>query len=326
MDHPLDENACEYVSSRGIMKSCSVKSTTPLSSIRMVIETDIQALTPDNNILYVCASAIPHFCDQLFASLPCPIVLVTGDCDEDCPTNMFHDHESFLRFIESDKIIHWFSQNCVGRHPKLSPIPIGLDYHTMSTGVTYWGPMTRPFDQERLLKCIKKSARPFWERKCAAYSNFHFAMTTRYGDDRIDAKSKIDAAAVYYEPEQVIRLRSWKTQAKYAFVVSPHGNGLDCHRTWEALCLGCIPIVKTSTLDPLYNGLPVCIVGDWSEVTVEKMAVVMRQFQSYTFDLDRLTLRYWMTKIRAVSKMPLPKPAPPKPVFSQMFSGLIHTQ
>ena len=37
----------------------------------------------------------------------------------------------------------------------------------------------------------------------------------------------------------------------YAFIVSPHRNGLDCHRTWEALVLGCIPIVKTSPIDDL---------------------------------------------------------------------------
>ena len=30
---------------------------------------------------------------------------------------------------------------------------------------------------------------------------------------------------------------------KYTFILSPAGIGLDCHRTWEALCLGCIPIV-----------------------------------------------------------------------------------
>jgi hypothetical protein len=32
----------------------------------------------------------------------------------------------------------------------------------------------------------------------------------------------------------------------YAFVASPYGGGPDCHRTWEALILGCIPIVKSS--------------------------------------------------------------------------------
>ena len=43
-----------------------------------------------------------------------------------------------------------------------------------------------------------------------------------------------------------IRLITWNKQKDFAFVLCPHGGGLDCHRNWEALCLGCIPIVKTS--------------------------------------------------------------------------------
>ena len=38
---------------------------------------------------------------------------------------------------------------------------------------------------------------------------------------------------------------------KHLFILSPRGNGLDCHRTWEALLLGCIVVTKTSTLDPI---------------------------------------------------------------------------
>jgi hypothetical protein len=49
------------------------------------------------------------------------------------------------------------------------------------------------------------------------------------------------------------------------FVLSPQGNGLDCHRTWEALYLGAIPVVTAGTLDQnLIQGLPILEVTDWS--------------------------------------------------------------
>ena len=51
------------------------------------------------------------------------------------------------------------------------------------------------------------------------------------------------------------------------FVISPPGNGEDCHRTWEALLIGCYPIVLSPTLNPLYEKLPVIIVSSWDEVT-----------------------------------------------------------
>jgi hypothetical protein len=87
--------------------------------------------------------------------------------------------------------------------------------------------------------------------------------------------------------------------ANHAFVLSPHGNGLDCHRTWEALCLGCIPIVKTSGLDPLFEDLPVWIVREWSDVTADAMREVVDMFQGRTFKTDRLTLTFWTSKWRS---------------------------
>ena len=40
--------------------------------------------------------------------------------------------------------------------------------------------------------------------------------------------------------------------------------------------LGCIAIVKTSVLDPLYEDLPVWIVQDWKEVTRDNMQKLVK--------------------------------------------------
>ena len=50
------------------------------------------------------------------------------------------------------------------------------------------------------------------------------------------------------------------------FVLSPRGNGLDCHRTWEALYCGAIPVVSAGTLSPaLASRLPIMVVDSWSD-------------------------------------------------------------
>ena len=119
-------------------------------------------------------------------------------------------------------------------------------------------------------------------------------MWTRYGKiDRKDALEKVPKDLVFYEPFKATRDVCWKHMIEFAFVISPHGNGLDCHRTWEALCLGCIPIVKTSGLDPLFNDLPVWIVQDWTDVTLENMKQKIEEFRSKTFKYEKLTLAYW---------------------------------
>jgi hypothetical protein len=85
---------------------------------------------------------------------------------------------------------------------------------------------------------------------------------------------------------------------QYTFVISPHGNGLDCHRTWEALVLGCIPIVKSSGLDPLFEGLPVWIVSQWDEVTRESMDYIVNTFRTKSFNYEKLKLSYWQNLLR----------------------------
>ena len=49
---------------------------------------------------------------------------------------------------------------------------------------------------------------------------------------------------------------------RHRFVLSPRGNGLDAHRTWETMLVGAIPIVRHSPLHPLYDRLPVLVVAD----------------------------------------------------------------
>ena len=51
---------------------------------------------------------------------------------------------------------------------------------------------------------------------------------------------------------------------------SPHrgGIGADCHRTWEAMYLSIVPIVKRSAMAEHFweIGLPLMIVDDWREL------------------------------------------------------------
>ena len=50
------------------------------------------------------------------------------------------------------------------------------------------------------------------------------------------------------------------------FVLSPPGNGNDCHRTWEAMYLGAIPVVLEAFLDSgLTSNLPVLAVASWDD-------------------------------------------------------------
>eukprot|EP00854_Cymbomonas_tetramitiformis_P026251 gene26251-32170_t len=56
--------------------------------------------------------------------------------------------------------------------------------------------------------------------------------------------------------------------------MSPPGNGIDTHRTWEALMAGAIPVVfaNPAAMLPLYNGLPVLVIQDCKNITKSFLA------------------------------------------------------
>ena len=90
--------------------------------------------------------------------------------------------------------------------------------------------------------------------------------------------------------------------AESYFVLSPEGLGPDCYRTWEALLCGAIPIIKTSPLDPLFEGLPILIIKSWHAITETYLKEQYRKITSQTYDIKRLYCDYWFNKIEVVKK------------------------
>jgi hypothetical protein len=294
------ENFCEYVCSRGLLKSCDVQSSTPISSIRELVNYDFSTLRPGSTI-YVCGSAVPHFVQVLAPQIPFGYILVSGDCYKTVPNDLFLSEQDFNNFINLPNLIHWFSQNCVIiSHPKISQIPIGIDYHTLAECHRDWGSQTTPLNQEKLLKAVISKAKPLDQRICQAYANFQFLMTNKLSLDCIETINQVQKDLIFYETTKTKRLNTWVNQSKYAFVISPYSNGLDCCITWEALALGCILIIKTSPLDLLFNDLPVLIVNSWSDITQELLDNTIQEYSSKQFKTEKLKLNYWINKIQSI--------------------------
>ena len=163
-------------------------------------------------------------------------------------------------------------------------------------------PKVPPLSQETQLKEIRDKAKPFWEREIKCYSNYQFLTNTRYGKiDRTSAMKQTPKEIVFYEPESNKKDRhvSWEKQINYGFVVSPLGNGYDCHRTWEALLLGCIVVMKRNAIDRLFADLPVLLVDEWNQVTQELLDATVKEYRNKTFCYKKLTLKYWTDLIKS---------------------------
>jgi hypothetical protein len=83
------------------------------------------------------------------------------------------------------------------------------------------------------------------------------------------------------------------------FVISPPGNGLDCHRTWEAIALGAVPVVKSGMLaKSLVNALPIHEVDDWDDFLSLPDLELENLFHRYkNMQIDRALMPYWCNRI-----------------------------
>jgi len=230
-------------------------------------------------------------------------VLVSGDCDETVPYDLFPNKEALQSFLKDSRLIAWFAQNMALLSTKTFQIPIGLDYHTLSATKGHpWGPQQSPAQQEEALLMLR-TRKELQQPK--AFANFQFSMGTRFGADRKEALATIPKDLVYYPEKSTNRFLTWAMQREYAFVVSPWGGGIDCHRTWEALALGCVPILRSSELDHMFKGLPVLIVTSWSEVTRERLDAFLKEHKSSEELPEKLTLKYWVNKIHLFKGAPV---------------------
>ena len=286
------ENECEYISSMGFRKSCTLTSLIDSDNID---EYDFEKLQT-NDLLYIKTDKLLMF-SKIIDMIDTEFILITGCSDYTIPFDIFSEKE-FNKFISNKNLIHWYAQNCMINHNKISLLPIGLDYHTISNNDTKWGKQMIPIKQEKILKHVKNSGKPFWEREIKIFSNCHFQMNTKFGYERYNALQMIPSNLLYLQPSLQIRQITWICQLQYAFILCPFGNGYDCHRTWESLILGNIPIVKTSNLDKLYINLPVLIVKDWTEITLELLTMTIQKFKTQNFNYEKLKLQYWMNNIR----------------------------
>ena len=293
------ETACRFVSSRGILKSCDAHARRPRSS-QGSIPRDLSRVVRTAGAVYLCTDMVPQFVREHLPRRSTPFTLVTGDSDRAVAAAQIA--ERVLDALTSHPLlVAWYAQNRVFRHPKLQSMPIWLDYHTLSPleggGREHpWGARRVPVDQEHQLVQIGRSAGPIAAKEPVAFCNWHFAIER---GDRRECHRKVDPSGVCYQSDFTTRDASWRMNAGCAFTLSPAGAGLDCHRTWESLLLGSIPVVLRSPLDELFARLPAVIVDDWSEVTPSRLCSELDRIARNSFDFSQLELGYWRARIQS---------------------------
>jgi len=130
-----------------------------------------------------------------------------------------------------------------------------------------------------------------------------FAIGTNK-DERGRLRALMAAYGLHYvEPN--LKPKEYRVLVKQnQFVLSPPGNGFDCHRTWEAIYLGAIPVVLADCLHPdLVSKFPIHAVSSWEDflrMTDDELQEVVNEFNGKRY--PALSFPYWAQSIRNVLK------------------------
>jgi hypothetical protein len=157
-----------------------------------------------------------------------------------------------------DKLGHWFAQNLLAEHPKLTPLPIGLANRKWPHGdLDAVARTVAPTQRDGILyAAFALDSHPDRERAWAAVSR------------AFPGSAPPDATQPF---EQYLG-----NLACHRFSACPRGNGIDTHRFWECQYLGVVPVVERSTHTEMWakRGLPMVLLDDWSELTADRLRPV----------------------------------------------------
>jgi len=222
-------------------------------------------------------SNLKKFFEEYHPKINAQYILITHNGDRNMPGE-------FFKYLDDEKIFVWLTQDMdLKYHKKMIPIPIGLENK-------HWNRNYSEIIDKLIGKRINLEPKRY-----LLYANFNISNNLRIRKPiEFFFKQK---NFCFFETSRKNVYDYLVDVCHSKFILSPHGNGLDCHRTWEALYLETIPIVKTSTLDKLYDDLPVIIVDSWKSVTPEFLEKKYIEMQNKVHKKEKLYFNYWANLI-----------------------------
>lgn len=176
---------------------------------------------------------------------------------------------SYLNYMSESNLIKWYGQNINTTHPKLESIPIGIANEKWDHG-----------NESIFLEVIHQNL----IKERLIYVNFD-VNTNRI--ERNYCLSELNKRGI--EMNNKLPFKEYLEEvSKSYFVISPNGNGIDCHKTWESLYLKTIPIVKKSINIDFYKDYPIIIINEWSEFNPSVYTVELYNEIMIDFDINKL--------------------------------------
>ena len=182
-------------------------------------------------------------------------------------------HNSDINFGEEEinhviklfpKMGQWYTQNLMFDHPKVKPIPIGIANPKWSHG-----------NQDRFVDIASKELKKIQN----VYVNFNVSTNPQARSECLEKigfpynlqleKNYPNASSIKDHDNfvETTQERYLTDMASSYFTLSPVGNGVDCHKTWESIYMKSVPIVtRWHGVEKFQKlGIPMLIIDNWSD-------------------------------------------------------------
>ncbi len=208
----------------------------------------------DNNKVFIKTEYVGNFFHYINLDFEFEIVTHNSDIPVD---------SRFINFLENEKVTKWYGQNINIAHPKVESIPIGL-------ANPKWAHGNQKTLEEVASRNIKKEQ--------ILYVNFD--VSTNY----IERSTCLEETGLSLS-EKVDYESYLREVARSHFILSPNGNGIDCHKHWEAFYLNTVPVVTNSMNIQHHKHLPFLVLKEWkdfkeSDVSESKYRSLMKDFNN----------------------------------------------
>jgi hypothetical protein len=179
--------------------------------------------------------------------------------------------DSYLQYLDNEKLVKWYGQNIMTKHSKLFSIPIGIANEIWEHGneKVFNEVIEKKLQKERLIYVnFDTKTNPPERNYCL----------NEIRNNGLDMSNKLPFKKYLEE------------LSKSYFVVSPNGNGVDCHKTWEALYVNTIPIVTKSINIDFYHNYPMIVIDNWSEFNVNNFNIELYHKTWKSFNSNKLKI------------------------------------
>jgi len=249
---------------------------------------------------YITGNRFIDICDQTKAKF-CKIdhvgELVGADIDLLITHNGDYPLDEKRFSLLSKNVKKWLAQNKSINSPLVEGLPIGLENMILRVSIeSRLGTHSSQIPNAlKKAKYIDKKAREKVNHDQLIYLNIN--PKTQYNERQHIIDLFKNEKWVTHEQKV-----SWKEYydriANHKFVFSPRGNGVDCHRTWEALYLRTIPVVRASTAMDEFKDLPILFINKWEEISYDFLNKKYEEMISKDYDLSKLKISYWKNRVK----------------------------